>query len=95
MKTRLIVSGLTLLCLTVFLSGCGKRLEVRPVTVTQTVVEKVEVPAGLLQECELPELDDIRTTGDLERVAQEALSAAACGNADKQAIREWQESEIL
>jgi len=94
MKTRHIVNGLTLICLTVLLTGCGKRLEVRPVTVTKTVVEKVQVPANLLEPCELPELDDVQTTGDLERVAQEALAAAACGNADKSAIREWQEEEV-
>lgn len=78
----------------VLLTGCGKRLEVRPVTVTKTVVEKVEVPVALLEPCELPDLASINTTGDLERVAQNALSAAACGNADKAAIREWQEEEL-
>lgn len=72
------------------LTGCGKRLEVRPVTITETVVEKVQVPANLLEPCPMPDLASINTTGDLERVAQDALSAAACGNADKAAIREWQ-----
>lgn len=63
-------------------------------TITKTVVEKVEVPAELLEPCPEPNLDDIQTTGDLERVAQEALSAATCGNADKKAISEWQEAEL-
>lgn len=78
----------------VSLAGCGKRLEVRPVTVTRTVVEKVEVPAALLAPCPEPDLDTLETTGDLERVALEGIAAARCGNDDKQAIREWQEAEI-
>ena len=72
------------------LTGCGKRLEVRPVVTTKTIVEKVNVPSNLLEPCKVPELDDVETTGDLERVAQEALAASACGNEDKAAIREWQ-----
>lgn len=91
---KFIGNGLLLFFLTVLLIGCGKRLEVRPVVVTKTVVEKVQVPTNLLEPCSLPELASITTTGDLERVAQEALSAAACGNADKQAIREWQAEEV-
>lgn len=94
MKIRLIANGLILLCLMVSLTACGKRLEVRPVVTTKTVVEKVQVPTNLLEPCSLPDLASITTTGDLERVAQEALSAAACGNADKQAVREWQKEEI-
>lgn len=85
-----IALGLTLICLTVLLTGCGKRLEVRPVTVTKTVVEKVQPPAELLEPCPIPDLDQVRTTGDLEAVAIEALQAAKCGNDDKAAIREWQ-----
>ena len=54
------------------------------------VIEKVQVPAELLKPCALPDLDAVRTTGDLERVALAALAAARCGNADKAAIREWQ-----
>lgn len=78
----------------VLLTGCGKPLEVRPVTITKTVIEKVEVPSNLLEPCALPELDGVETTGDLETIAQESLAAAACGNADKAAIREWQAEEI-
>jgi len=74
----------------VLLTGCGKRLEVRPVTLTKTVIEKVVVPAELLKPCEEPDLDTIETTGDLERVALEGVAAARCGNEDKAAIREWQ-----
>lgn len=72
------------------LTGCGKRVEVRPVVLTETIVEKVQVPAELLEPCAEPDLDSLRTTGDLERVALAAVAAAACGNADKAAIREWQ-----
>lgn len=94
MKTQHIVNGLVAICLLALLTGCGKRLEVRPVTPTKTIVEKVSVPTNLLEPCVLPELDDVKTTGDLERVAQEALSSAACGNEDKAAIREWQTEEV-
>lgn len=94
MKIQHIASGLTLLCLTVLLAGCGKRLEVRPVTLTKTVVEKVVVPSNLLEPCAVPGLYDVQTTGDLERVAQEAISATVCGNEDKAAIKEWQEEEV-
>lgn len=72
------------------LTGCGKQLEVRPITVTRTVVEKVEVPPELLEPCELPDLDNVTTTGHLEAAAIAALAAAKCGNEDKAAIREWQ-----
>jgi hypothetical protein len=63
---------------------------VKPVVLTKTVIEKVHVPSNLLEPCKVPELDDVDTTGDLERVAQEALTSAACGNTDKAKIREWQ-----
>ena len=76
------------------LTACGKQLEVRPIVTTKTVIEKVEVPAELLEPCMLPELDGVETTGDLEKIAQDALAAARCGNADKAAIREWQTEEI-
>ena len=62
----------------------------KPVILTNTVIEKVNVPSNLLEPCEVPELDDVETTGDLERVALEAISAAACGNKDKAAVRQWQ-----
>ena len=90
MKTRLIMNGLALCCLMVLLAGCGKQLEVRPVVLTKTVIEKVTVPAELLEPCEEADLDSLRTTGDLERAAIRALAAAKCGNEDKAAIREWQ-----
>ena len=82
--------ALVFCCLMVLLVGCGKQLEVRPVVLTKTVIEKVTVPAELLEPCEEPELDSLRTTGDLERAAIRALAAAKCGNEDKAAIREWQ-----
>ena len=93
MKTLSIVSGLMLICLTVLLAGCGKRLEVRPVVVTETVIEKVQVPAELLEPCPEPGLDAIKTTGDLERVAVEALGSLSLCNQDKVRIREWQEAD--
>lgn len=89
-----IALGLTLICLTVLLAGCGKRLEVKPVVLTKTVIEKVALPSNLLEPCSLPSLDGVRTSGDLENVAIQALAAARCGNEDKAAAREWQEEEI-
>ena len=91
MKIRLIASGVILLCLPGLLTGCGKRVEVRPpITITETVYEKVQVPAELLAFCDEPDLDEIRTTGDLERVAVEATASLASCNVDKAKIREWQ-----
>lgn len=78
-----------LLCLTVLLTGCGKRLEVRPVVVTKTVVEKVKPPTELLEPCPEPNLDVLETTGDLERVAIDALVALTFCNKDKERLREW------
>lgn len=78
----------------VLLTACGTQLEVKPIVTTNTVVERVQVPSNLLEPCELPELDEVETTGDLERVAQEALAAATCGNDDKAAIREWREEDL-
>jgi hypothetical protein len=74
----------------VSLTGCGKRLEVRPTIVTETRVEKVQVPAELLEPCAEPDLDQLETTADLERVAIDAIVALVFCNADKTAIREWQ-----
>jgi hypothetical protein len=88
--TKLIVNGVILVCLMALLTGCGKRLEVRPVVVTKTVVEKVQAPSQLLEPCDMPDMAPLKTSGDLERVAQDALSAAACGNRDKASLREWQ-----
>ena len=86
-----IVNGLTLVCLMVSLTGCGKRIDVQPpIRITETVYEKVQVPAELLAFCEEPDLDKIETTGDLERVAIESVASLASCNVDKAKIREWQ-----
>jgi hypothetical protein len=82
----------TLLCLTALLTGCGKRLEVKPIVTERIVVERVQVPAQLLEPCEIPSLDDLETTGDIEAAAIEALQAARCGNEDKAAIAEWMQT---
>jgi hypothetical protein len=39
-------------------------------------------------------MDDLETTGDLERVALEALSSLDTCNQDKKDIKEWQEAEV-
>jgi len=56
-------------------------------------IEKVHVPAELLRPCRVPDLVRLKTAGDLERVAIEAITAASCGNADKEAIKSWSEEE--
>ena len=89
-----IANGLILLCLTVLLIGCGKQLEVRPVTVTKTVIEKVSPPAELLANCAEPSVDRLQTTGDLEALAVDALVALTFCNKDKERLREWQEEEL-
>jgi hypothetical protein len=61
-----------------------------PITITKTVVEKVKVPAELLAFCNEPDLDQVATTGDLERVAIDAVASLAACNVDKAKIREWQ-----
>lgn len=91
MKTLSIANGLTLLSLLALLIGCGApNSNVIRVPVETVRVEKVKVPDALLEPCTLPDLDSLETTGDMERVANEALEAARCGNEDKAAIREWQ-----
>ena len=77
----------------VLLTACGGKTSVVRVPVETTVIEKVRVPSALLEPCPEPKLAPLLTTGHLERVAQEALEAARCGNADKLAIREWQDQE--
>jgi hypothetical protein len=89
------LSGVTLLSLMVFLSGCGRQApEVIRVPVTKTVIEKIQTPDNLLRECDRPNMDDLETTGDLERVALEALSSLDTCNQDKKDIKEWQEAEV-
>lgn len=72
------------------LTGCGKQLEVRPITVTKTVVEKVHPPEELLKPCAEPDLDTLETTGDLERIAIDAIVSLTFCNKDKEQLREWQ-----
>lgn len=73
------------------LSACGGSKNVRTEyrTITETVYEKVEVPAELLRECSEPELDDVETTGDLEQAFGEALISLASCNQDKARIKAW------
>jgi hypothetical protein len=61
--------------------------------VTETVVEKVTVPAELLEPCEEPDLAAVKTTGDLERTAVKAIASLSLCNQDKVRIREWQEAD--
>lgn len=84
--------GAMLLCLMVWLPGCSttKPPQVIRVPFETIKIEKQVVPDGLLEPCQPPELEPLETTGDLERLANEALAAARCGNEDKAKIREWQ-----
>ncbi|TFH46052.1 MAG: hypothetical protein E4H01_10685 [Lysobacterales bacterium] len=57
------------------------------------VIEKVKVPDELLEFCKEPSLDPLETTGDLERIAGEAVANLAACNVDKARIKAWQGSE--
>lgn len=91
---KYMLNGVTLLCLMVLLTACGKQVEVLRIPVTKTVIEKIQTPPELLRDCDGPNLDDLETTGDLEGVVIEALSALDVCSEDKKKIREWQEAEI-
>lgn len=85
-----IASGLILIFLMALLTGCGSsKSQVIRVPVEKIVVEKVQVPAELLKDCPEPDLDSLNTTGDLERVAGEAILSLQECNKDKERIREW------
>ena len=86
-------NGVILLCLVVLLSACKSSPEIIRVPVTKTVIEKVTVPAELLEPCREPDLGSLVTTGDLERVAGEAIASLSSCNTDKVRIREWQETD--
>lgn len=69
-------------------------MEVLRIPVTKTVIEKIQTPAKLLHDCDGPDLDRLVTTGDLEGIAIEALSALDTCSEDKKKIREWQAKEL-
>ncbi len=64
------------------------------IPIQKTIIEKVVVPAELLEPCREPDLDSLETTRDLERVAGEAIASLSSCNQDKADIREWQEEEL-
>lgn len=89
-----IKNGLILLCLLVLVSACAtKPPQVIRVPFKETVIEKVQVPAELLEPCKRADLDTLETTGDLERVALEAITYLEACDQDKTRIREWQEAK--
>jgi hypothetical protein len=74
------------------LTGCGNSSpQIIRVPVEKIVVEKVQAPEELLEPCLEPDLDSLETTGDLERVAAEAIVALVFCNKDKERLRKWQE----
>lgn len=75
----------------VLLTACGSSQEIIRVPVETTVYEKVQAPTELLEPCPMPNLDQLETTGDLERVAADALVALTFCNKDKERIKEWQQ----
>ena len=88
---KITASGVMLLCLMVLLPACASTPpQIIRVPFETIKIEKESVPAELLEPCPEPNLDALETTGDLERVANEGVAAAKCGNDDKAAIREWQ-----
>ena len=49
----------------------------------------VEVPEELLRQCPSPDLDSVKTNGDLEQALGEAIVAIETCNDDKVRIKEW------
>ena len=87
--------GATLLYLMVSLAGCATPPpEVIRVPFETTVIEKVTVPEELLRQCRSPDLDSVRTNGDIESVAIEAVAALEVCNQDKVDIKEWTEDQL-
>ena len=73
------------------LTGCGtSEPTVIRVPVEKLVVEKVQAPDELLEDCPEPNLDTLDTTGDLERALGEAIIYLQDCNQDKAQLREWQ-----
>ena len=85
-----IKNGAILVSLLVLLSACASKPEVIRVPFETIRIEKVHAPAELLKPCREPSLDSLETTGDLERVAGEAVASLVACNEDKAALREWQ-----
>lgn len=59
-----------------------------------TVIERIETPAELLEPCREPDLAEVETNEDLERVAGIAVAALAACNQDKERIKAWQEENL-
>lgn len=86
-----IMSGLTLLFLSVLLIGCSSsKPQIIRVPYERTTIEKVQAPENLLEECPEPMLDSLRTNKDIEAALGEAVVSLRACNEDKQAIKDWQ-----
>lgn len=78
---RVVLAGMTALCLLALLSGC---------VTTQTVKVPVKVypPAALMAPCPHPEAT-ATTNGELLAYLEDMASALRSCNQDKQALRDW------
>ena len=74
------VIGLTLLSLTLLLSGCAT-----------TATQRVTPPAHLLADCPYPDPGPVVSNGDLIRLLPQWRQALDNCNADKAGLRAWAE----
>ena len=87
--------GVVLLSLMALLIGCEtSETQIIRVPVETTVIEKVQVPAELVQRCPEPDLDSLTTTGDIEDALGEAIVSLQTCNQDKERIAAWQEEDL-
>jgi len=59
----------------------------------KTVIERVQAPADLLEDCQDVDTDHLETNSDLERALGEAVVSLDACTEDKRRLRDWQESE--
>lgn len=78
---RIVLAGMTALCLLASLSGCVTMQTVR-------VPVKVHPPAALLEPCPAPS-PTATTNGELLAYLEDMASALRGCNQDKQALRDW------
>ena len=91
---KLMLYGVTAISLLALLIGCGtSQPQIIRVPFERTVIEKVRTPEELLRQSRTPDLDSLKTNGDLETRLGEALISLETCNKDKARIKEWQEAE--
>lgn len=83
------VSGLALLFLLLFLTGCGQNPSLPEVPRT----ERLSPPASLLLTSPIPDFSEVKTNWDLLELARRLRSIALSCMEDKNAIAAWSRQE--